>query len=60
MPFVLEVTNLLLQIYTYRLLIEYARIIDDNRDRIGYSGDGSELDKFDMKNSMGPANGAHG
>lgn len=35
------------QIYMFRLLIEYARIIDDNRDRIGYSGDGSELDKFD-------------
>lgn len=60
MPFILEVTNLLLQIYTYRLLIEYARIIDDNRDRIGYSGDGSELDKFDSKNPMSPANGAHG
>jgi hypothetical protein len=33
----------------FRLLIEYARIIDDNRDRIGYSGDGSELDKSDGK-----------
>ena len=33
----------------FRLLIEYARIIDDNRDRIGYSGDGSELDKPDGK-----------
>lgn len=31
----------------FRLLIEYARIIDDNRDRIGYSGDGGELDKSD-------------
>lgn len=46
-----------LQIYTYRLLIEYARIIDDNRDRIGYSDDGSELDKFDMKHPMSPSNG---
>lgn len=45
------------QIYTYRLLIEYARIIDDNRDRIGYSGDGSELDKYDSKL---PSSGAHG
>ena len=35
------------QIYMYRLLLEYARIIDDNRDRIGYAGDGSELDKAD-------------
>jgi hypothetical protein len=32
------------QIYTFRLLLEYARIVDDNRDRIGYSDDGSELD----------------
>ena len=31
----------------FRLLIEYARIVDDNRDRIGYSGDGSELDNYD-------------
>ena len=30
----------------YRLLLEYGRIIDDNRDRIGYSGDGSEMDKY--------------
>lgn len=36
-----------LQIYMFRLLLEYGRIIDDNRDRIGYSGDGSELDKYD-------------
>jgi hypothetical protein len=36
-----------LKIYMYRLLLEYARIVDDNRDRIGYSGDGSELDKYD-------------
>jgi len=41
-----------LEIYTYRLLLEYARIIDDNRDRIGYSGDGSELDKYHIKNPM--------
>jgi len=40
---------MLRQVYMFRLLIEYARIIDDNRDRIGYSGDGSELDKSDGK-----------
>lgn len=38
-------------------MIEYARIIDDNRDRIGYSGDGSELDKYDAKNPVSPSNG---
>jgi Glycosyl transferase family 90 len=36
-----------IEVYTFRLLLEYARIIDDNRDMIGYSGDGSELDKLD-------------
>lgn len=36
-----------IEVYMFRLLLEYGRIIDDNRDRIGYSGDGSELDKFD-------------
>ena len=36
-----------IEVYTFRLLIEYGRIIDDNRDMIGYSGDGSELDKVD-------------
>jgi len=46
-----------LEIYTFRLLIEYARIIDDNRDRIGYTADGSELDKYDSKH---PISGAHG
>jgi hypothetical protein len=40
------------QIYTFRLLIEYARIIDDNRDRIGYSGDGSELARYDSQHPM--------
>lgn len=38
-----------LDIYLYLLLLEYGRIIDDNRDKIGYSGDGSELDHFDAK-----------
>lgn len=45
------------QIYLYRLMIEYARIIDDNRDRIGYSGDGSELDKYDAKKLVSLSNG---
>lgn len=38
-----------IEIYMFRLLIEYARIVDDNRDRIGYSGDGAELDHFDSE-----------
>ncbi|TVY29452.1 Beta-1,2-xylosyltransferase [Lachnellula hyalina] len=48
-----------IEIYMYRLLLEYARLIDDNRDMIGYSGDGSELDKYDAKNPMSVANGGH-
>ncbi|KAI4223823.1 MAG: hypothetical protein LQ349_007359 [Xanthoria aureola] len=36
-----------IEIYMFRLLLEYGRIMDDNRDRIGYDGDGSELDKYD-------------
>lgn len=36
-----------IEIYMFRLLLEYGRIIDDNRDFIGYSGDGSDLDDFD-------------
>ena len=36
-----------IEIYMFRLMIEYARVVDDNRDRIGYSGDGGELDKYD-------------
>ncbi|KAL8832765.1 MAG: hypothetical protein Q9170_004763 [Blastenia crenularia] len=36
-----------IEIYMFRLLLEYGRIMDDNRDRIGYAGDGSELDKYD-------------
>lgn len=36
-----------IEAYMFRLLLEYGRLIDDNRDFIGYSGDGSELDKFD-------------
>jgi hypothetical protein len=36
-----------IEVYMFRLLLEYGRVIDDNRDRIGYGGDGSELDRFD-------------
>ncbi len=36
-----------IEVYMFRLLLEYGRLIDDNRDIVGYSGDGSELDKFD-------------
>lgn len=36
-----------MEVYMFRLLLEYGRIIDDNRDRIGYSEDGTKLDKFD-------------
>ncbi|KAB8229904.1 uncharacterized protein BDW43DRAFT_175719 [Aspergillus alliaceus] len=38
-----------IDIYMLRLLLEYGRIIDDNRDSIGYSGNGSELDKYDRE-----------
>ncbi|KAJ5154925.1 Lipopolysaccharide-modifying protein [Penicillium coprophilum] len=44
-----------LDIYLYLLLLEYGRIIDDNRDSIGYSGDGSELDDFDDQYPFSPA-----
>jgi hypothetical protein len=44
-----------LDIYLYLLLLEYGRIIDDNRDSIGYSGDGSELDHFDDQYPFSPA-----
>lgn len=43
-----------LDIYLYLLLLEYGRIIDDNRDIIGYSGDGSELDQFDEQYPFSP------
>jgi hypothetical protein len=46
-----------LDIYLYLLLLEYGRIIDDNRDSIGYSGDGSELDQFDEIYPSSPAIG---
>ncbi|CAI7644905.1 unnamed protein product [Penicillium crustosum] len=44
-----------LDIYLYLLLLEYGRIIDDNRDSIGYGGDGSELDHFDDQYPFAPA-----
>lgn len=44
-----------LDIYLYLLLLEYGRIIDDNRDSIGYGGDGSELDHFDNQHPFSPA-----
>ncbi|KAK5443330.1 hypothetical protein LTS15_010865 [Exophiala xenobiotica] len=43
-----------IEVYTFRLLLEYGRLIDDNRDYIGYSGDGSELDKFDAGEEKNP------
>ncbi|KHJ30343.1 putative capsule-associated protein cap1 [Erysiphe necator] len=38
-----------IEVYLFRLLLEYGRLIDDNRDLIGYTGDGSELAEFDSK-----------
>jgi hypothetical protein len=49
-----EVTLIDSQIYMFRLLLEYARIIDDDRDLIGYSGDGSELDEYDGVSPVNP------
>lgn len=28
-----------MRIYVYRLLLEYARVVDDRRDRLGWVGD---------------------
>ena len=47
-----------MEVYMFRLLLEYARLSDDNRDRIGYSGDGSELDKFDDEEAKSPSAGS--
>ncbi|EPS39251.1 hypothetical protein H072_6975 [Dactylellina haptotyla CBS 200.50] len=33
-----------IEIYMLRLMLEYARVLDDKRENIGYSGDGSEVD----------------
>ena len=32
---------------------------DENRDRIGYSGDGGELDKYDSKHPLSLSNSGH-
>lgn len=32
-----------MEVYLYRLLIEYARVLDDNRDSIGYVGSGANV-----------------
>ena len=42
-----------IEVYMFRLLLEYGRIIDDNRDRVGYSEDGSKLDKFEGEAEAG-------
>lgn len=34
-----------IEIYMYRLMLEYGRLLDDDRDAIGYGGDGSEIDE---------------
>jgi len=49
-----------IEVYWFRLLLEYARVMDDNRDRIGYSGDGSELDRFDAGEAFAEGNGETG
>lgn len=37
-----------MEVYLYRLLLEYGRLIDDHRDTIGYVGDGGEeMERFD-------------
>ena len=39
-----------IEIYLFRLLLEYGRIIDDNRDSIGFVGDGGrEMEEFDRR-----------
>ncbi|KAL9623391.1 MAG: hypothetical protein Q9160_002284 [Pyrenula sp. 1 TL-2023] len=47
-----------IEVYMFRLLLEYARVSDDNRGRIGYSGYGSELDKFDDEEAETPSAGS--
>ncbi|KFX89698.1 hypothetical protein V490_06849 [Pseudogymnoascus sp. VKM F-3557] len=42
-----------MEVYMYRLLLEYGRIIDDNRDSLGYPGDGSEVDESKWKKLIG-------
>ncbi|KAK4504843.1 hypothetical protein PRZ48_002806 [Zasmidium cellare] len=39
-----------LEIYTFRLLLEYGRVVDDERERIGVVGDGGvEMEEFDRR-----------
>ena len=39
-----------IEIYLFRLLLEYGRIIDGNRDKIGFVGDGGkEMEEFDRR-----------
>ena len=32
-----------MEVYVYRLMLEYARLLDANRDEVGYTGDGKEV-----------------
>ncbi|OBT98799.1 hypothetical protein VE01_03267 [Pseudogymnoascus verrucosus] len=45
-----------MEVYMYRLLLEYGRIIDDDRDNIGYPGDGSEVDESKWAKLIGLGN----
>ncbi|OBT88937.1 hypothetical protein VE02_02841 [Pseudogymnoascus sp. 03VT05] len=45
-----------MEVYMYRLLLEYGRIIDDDRDNIGYAGDGSEVDESKWAKLIGLGN----
>ena len=39
-----------MEIYLFRLLLEYGRVIDDNRNAIGLVGDGGwEMEEFDRR-----------
>ena len=39
-----------IEIYVFRLLLEYGRVVDDNRDSIGFVGDGGEeMERFDRE-----------
>ncbi|KFY08719.1 hypothetical protein V492_05986 [Pseudogymnoascus sp. VKM F-4246] len=42
-----------MEVYMYRLLLEYGRIIDDDRDILGYPGDGSEVHESKWKKLIG-------
>lgn len=34
-----------MEVYGFRLMLEYGRLLDDARDRIGYGGDGKEVEE---------------